>query len=88
MLVNYTVYSHAPDGIWALGQFETFSNAQCFMYAWCGRKYPENGYDDVMELIDDDGWKCYIVRENDWLDIVTEDLDDYRQDEVYHNRDY
>ena len=59
MLVNYRVYSKAPDGMHELGRFETLSNAQAFMYAWAGLDWQ---YDpDCISVQDSDGWTCYIV---------------------------
>lgn len=67
MLVNYRVYSRAPDGVHELGRFETLSNAQAFMYAWAGYTWRDDP--DCMSVQDSDGWTCYIVDENSWMDM-------------------
>jgi|WetSurSiteA1Bulk_404760.scaffolds.fasta_scaffold184330_2 hypothetical protein len=70
MEVNYRVYSRAPDGTHELGRFSTLSNAQCFMYAWAGLSWE---YDpDCMSVTDNDGWTCFIMDENEWMNLDTE----------------
>jgi len=70
MVVNYRVYSRAPDGTHEMGRFETLSNAQCFMYAWAGLAWQHD--ENCMSVTDDDGWTCFIMDENEWMNLETE----------------
>jgi hypothetical protein len=67
MVLNYRVYSRAPDGTHEMGRFETLSNAQCFMYAWAGQEWQND--ENCMSVTDNDGWTCFIVDENSWMDM-------------------
>jgi len=67
MVLNYRVYSRAPDGTHEMGRFETLSNAQCFMYAWAGQEWRHD--ENCMSVTDNDGWTCFIVDENSWMDM-------------------